>query len=59
MNKKAYIIPNTEVVNVSTNSMVCSSFSSIGGDAGVIYGGEETTPVEGADSRSSLWEDED
>lgn len=61
MNKKAYIIPNTKVVIVSTCRMVCTSFkSAIGGDAGVTYEGVETTTVVGsADSRSSLWDDEE
>ena len=62
MNKKAYMSPTTDVVKIKAQKLLGNnSITTVGGKAGIQKGGDESSIVEGADSRrgGGWFDDED
>ncbi len=59
MKKTAYLAPESTIIEGEVTEMICSSITSVDGDAGIMRGDDSSVPNV-ADSRSlGLWEEED
>ena len=57
MKKKAYIIPQVDVMDAEPEALMVSSITEVSGDSGIGLGTEET-PNEADSRRLGVWEEE-